>query len=138
MRLLPYFQSHLPQHLHHLDYHPAAQQMTEQPSVLWEIVQQPPRPDEQPGLNSEGLEVEPARTCDVKIFLLTNVLKGIVQPKMIIDLESTQAIQDEFVFSWERIWRNVALHLLLTNGSEVNGCHHHKNITTLHTTKVHK
>ncbi len=78
MRLiLPYFQSHLPQHLHHLDYHPAAQQMMEQPSVLWEIVQQPLRPDEQLGLNSEGLEVEPARTCDVKRFFCSQMfLKG--------------------------------------------------------------
>ncbi len=58
---------------------------------------------------------------------------------MIILLESTQAIQDEFVFSsWEQIWKNLDLHLLLTNGSAVNGCRHHKNITTLHTTKVHK
>ncbi len=33
------------------------------------------------------------------------------------------AIQDEFVSSWELIWRNVALHHLLTNGSSaVNGC----------------
>ncbi len=38
----------------------------------------------------------------------------------------TQAIQDvdEFVSLSELIWRNVALHHLLTNGSSaVNGCH---------------
>ncbi len=30
---------------------------------------------------------------------------------------------DEFVYSWEQIWRNLALHHLLTNGSSaVNGC----------------
>ncbi len=40
-------------------------------------------------------------------------------------LYSPQAIQDvdEFVSSSEEIWRNVAVHHLLTNGSyEVNGC----------------
>ncbi len=31
--------------------------------------------------------------------------------------------EDEFVSSSEQIWRNLALHRLLTNGSfEVNGC----------------
>lgn len=69
--ILPYSQSHLPQHLHHLDYRPAAQQMMEQPSVLWVGVQQPLHPDAQPGLSSESLEVEPARTYNV-----TNVLKN--------------------------------------------------------------
>ncbi len=37
----------------------------------------------------------------------------------------SQAIQDidEFVSLWEQIWRNVALHHLLTSvSSEVNGC----------------
>ncbi len=34
-----------------------------------------------------------------------------------------QLIQDEFVSSSEQIWRNVALHHLLSNGfSAVNGC----------------
>ncbi len=55
------------------------------------------------------------------------ILKGIVHPKMNICWQCThpQAIQDEdeFVSSWEQIWRNVALHHLLTNGSSaVNGC----------------
>ncbi len=55
------------------------------------------------------------------------ILKGIVHPKMNICWQCThpQAIQDEdeFVSSREQIWRNVALHHLLTNGSSaVNGC----------------
>ncbi len=34
---------------------------------------------------------------------------------------------DEFVFSQEQIWRNLALHHLLTNGSPaVNGCRQHE------------
>ncbi len=53
-----------------------------------------------------------------------------------------QAIQDEneFVSSSERIWRNLALHKLLTNGSSaVNGAIRirvqtaDKNITIIHT-----
>ncbi len=58
-----------------------------------------------------------------------------------------QAIQDvdEFVSSSEQIWRNLALHHLLTNGSSaVNGCHQNerqtadKNITVIHKTTVHQ
>ncbi len=51
--------------------------------------------------------------------------KGIVHPKK-SDLHTLpRAIQDveEFVSSWDQIWRNIALHYLLTNGSSaVNGC----------------
>ncbi len=62
-----------------------------------------------------------------------------------------QAIQDvdEFVSSSEQIWRNVALHHLLTNGSSaVNGCRqnespnswlkHKYNLQVMHTTPVHQ
>ncbi len=56
---------------------------------------------------------------------------------------------DEFVSSSEEIWRNLALHHLLTNGSSaVNGCrqnertkqlikNHHNNPQVIHTTPVH-
>ncbi len=55
------------------------------------------------------------------------LVKGIVLTKMLICRKCThpQAIQDvaKFDSSWEQIWRNVALHHLLTNGSSaVNGC----------------
>ncbi len=63
----------------------------------------------------------------------------------------SQAIQDvdEFLSSSEQIWRNLALHHLLTNGSSaVNGCRqnespnswlkHHNNSQVIHTTPVHQ
>ncbi len=55
------------------------------------------------------------------------IIKGIVHPKikMYWKCAHPHAIQDvdEFVSSWEQIWRNVALHQLLTNrSSAVNGC----------------
>ncbi len=38
-------------------------------------------------------------------------------------IQAVKDVVDEFVSSPEQIWRNVALHLLLTNGSSaVNGC----------------
>ncbi len=58
-------------------------------------------------------------------------LKGIVHPKMLICWMFThpQAIQEvyTFVFSSEQIWRNVALHHLLTNAA-VNGCRQNERI----------
>ncbi len=55
---------------------------------------------------------------------------GIVHPKMkIIWQLAEKAIQDadEFVYSSEQIWRNVAIHHLLSNGSSaVNGCRQNK------------
>ncbi len=52
-------------------------------------------------------------------------IKGIVHPKKKIYWTYTLVIQevDEFIYSSEQICRNVAFHLLLTNGSSaVNGC----------------
>ncbi len=52
-------------------------------------------------------------------------LKGIVHLKMkhLWTFCHPRAIQDEFVSSSEQIWRNLAFHHLLTNGSSaVNGC----------------
>ncbi len=54
----------------------------------------------------------------------TSCLKESFAPKFEL-AENPQAIQDvdEFVSSSEQIWRNVALHHLLTNeSSAVNGC----------------
>ncbi len=51
-------------------------------------------------------------------------LQGTVHPKMCAE-NYPQAIQDidQFVSSSEQIWKNLALHHLLTNGSSgVNGC----------------
>ncbi len=56
--------------------------------------------------------------------LLKLLLNG-SSPKAQICLELTLAIRDvdEFVSSSEQIWRNVALHHLLSSGSSaVNGC----------------
>ncbi len=60
-------------------------------------------------------------------WVIYSFIKGVMYPKMKICWKFThpQAIQDvdEFVLSPEQIWRNVALHHLLTNGSSaVNGC----------------
>ncbi len=56
-------------------------------------------------------------------------IKGIVHSKICWEFTHPRDIQDveEFVSSSEQIWRNVALHLLLSNGcSAVNGCRHVK------------
>ncbi len=61
----------------------------------------------------------------------------------------TKCTVDGFVPSSEQIWRNVAIHHLLTNGSSaVNGCRqnespnswekHHDNPQLIHTTPVHQ
>ncbi len=45
----------------------------------------------------------------------------------------SQAIQhvDEFIYLLEQIWRNVALHHLLTNGSSaVNGCRQNESLNS--------
>ncbi len=65
----------------------------------------------------------PCVLCGEKII----VLKGIVYPKNWLCWKRTppQTFQDviEFVSSYELIWRNLALHQLLTNASSaVNGC----------------
>ncbi len=86
------------------------------------------------------------------LLVLCSVPKGIVHPKMKICWNFTypQAVQDvdEFVSSTEQIWRSVASHHLLTNGSSaVNGCRqnerpnswlHHNNPQVIHTTPVHQ
>ncbi len=77
------------------------------------------------------LEVDTKRQVAVaryNIFVLFSSfkVKGIVHQKGTFSEHLlTQAIQDvdEFVSSCEQIWRNVALHQLLTYGSSaVNGC----------------
>ncbi len=79
-----------------------------------------------------------------------SVLKAIVHPKMKICWKFThsQATQDvEFVYSSEQIWRNFALHHLLTNeSSAVNGCRqspnswkkHHNDPKVIHKTPIHQ
>ncbi len=70
--------------------------------------------------------------------------KGIVHPEIQICWQFThpQVIQDadEFVSSSEQIWRNLASHHLLINGSSaVNGCHQsQRNPQEIHTTPVHQ
>ncbi len=61
---------------------------------------------------------------DYKQNLLT-CFQEIACPKVCWTFTHPQAIQnvEDFVSSLEQIWRNVALHHLLTNGSSaVNGC----------------
>ncbi len=61
---------------------------------------------------------------DYKQNLLT-CFQEIACPKVCWTFTHPQAIQnvEDFVSSSEQIWRNVALHHLLTNGSSaVNGC----------------
>ncbi len=63
-------------------------------------------------------------TSELKYFVLTNetLLKGIVQKLTFTQPQTIQDV-DEFVSSLEQIWRNLAFHHLLTNGSStVNGC----------------
>ncbi len=67
--------------------------------------------------------------------VLLHIHKEIVYQKIQILWKFTdlQAIQDvdEFVSSFEQIWRNVALHRLFTNGSSaVNGCRQNESPTS--------
>ncbi len=59
--------------------------------------------------------------------IMTDFFKGLVLLEINICLKCPhrQAIHDvnEFVSSSEQIWRNLALHCMLTNGCPVNGCH---------------
>ncbi len=84
---------------------------------------------------------------------INDAIKGIVHLKMKISWTCAhpQVIQkvDEYISSSEQVWRNLALHHLVTNGSSsVNGCRqneslnnwykYHNNPQVIHTTPVHQ
>ncbi len=80
---------------------------------------------------------------DLKEFTLKlTFAENVTHPQAVRDV-------DELVFSSEQIWRNLALHHLLTNGSStMNGCRqnesqradkkHHNNPQVIHKIPVHK
>ncbi len=61
----------------------------------------------------------------IKSIVIRGIFKSSPKNEYLLNSTHFQAIQDvdEFVSSSEQIWRNLALHHLLTNGSSaVNGC----------------